>query len=193
MYVTTYMCIRLMFYATGATITDETGDSEVSRISITCNRRFHHFPGSYFYIFPSGSFFHYNLRTSYPMTVLWYEPDITGTELVFLVLHSRPLKSLRFIKGERLLIDDPYDQDLYLKYLKSVMLAAHGAGILGVLSIAQSLWECRRSDDMLRRVNIFWSLERNSQGEWAADYLKRLQKLDAGNVSILVPPTWSMC
>ncbi|KAI1448930.1 hypothetical protein F5Y02DRAFT_414929 [Annulohypoxylon stygium] len=120
------------------------------------------------------------------MTVLWYEPDITGTELVFLVLHSRPLKSLRFIKGERLLIDGPYDQDLYLKYLKSVMLAAHGAGILGVFSIAQSLWECRRSDDMLCRVNIFRSLERNSQGEWAADYLKRLQKLDAGNELFVV-------
>lgn len=44
---TAYRCIRLVFHATGATITDETGDSEVSRITISCNRRFHCFPGSY--------------------------------------------------------------------------------------------------------------------------------------------------
>ncbi|KAI3339065.1 hypothetical protein F4824DRAFT_498917 [Ustulina deusta] len=186
---TTYMCIRLVFYATGATITDETGDSEVSRITVSCNRRVHYFPGSYFYIFPPGSFLRYNLLASYPMAVLWYEPDIMGkgsTELAFLVLHSRPLKSLRFRKGERLLIDGPYGQDLNLSYFKSVMLAAHGAGILGVLSIARSLWERRRSDDVLCRVNIFWSLERNSQAEWAAAYLKRLQELDAGNELFVV-------
>ncbi|KAI1464282.1 uncharacterized protein F4812DRAFT_467945 [Daldinia caldariorum] len=98
----------------------------------------------------------------------------------------RPLRSLRFIKGERLLIDGPYGQDLNLKYFKSVMLAAHGAGILGILSIARSIWEHRRSDDVLCRVNIFWSLERNSQGEWAAAYLKRLQELDAGNELFVV-------
>ncbi|KAI3333821.1 hypothetical protein F4824DRAFT_512983, partial [Ustulina deusta] len=186
---TTYMCIRIVFCATGATITEEAGDSEVSRITVSCNRRFHHFPGSYFYIFTSGSFLRYNLLASYPMAVLWYEPDIMGevsTELVFLVLHSRPLKSLRFRKGERLLIDGPYGQDLNLKYYKSVMLTAHGAGILGVLSIARSLWERRRLDDVLCRVNIFWSLERNSQAEWATTYLKRLQELDAGNELFVV-------
>lgn len=188
---TIYMCIRLMFYATGASIIDKTSDYdddfEVSRITVSCNRRFHHYPGSYFYIFPSGSFFHYNLLTSYPMAVLWYEPNIKedSTELTVLVLHSRPLKSLRFMKGEKLLIDGPYGQDLNLRYFKSVMLTAHGAGILGVLSIARSLWERRRSDDVLRRVNIFWSLDQNSQGEWAAPYLRRLQELDADNVSIL--------
>ncbi|KAI8626617.1 hypothetical protein F5Y19DRAFT_488216 [Xylariaceae sp. FL1651] len=187
---TTYTCIRIVFYATGATITDETGDSEVSQITVSYNRRFHYFPGSYFYIFPSGSLLRYNLLASYPMAVLWYEPDITrkgDTELAFLVLHSRTLKSLRFRKGERLLIDGPYGQDLNLRYFRSVMLAAHGAGIIGILSIARSLWERRRSNDTLRRVNIFWSLERNSQAEWAAAYLKRLQKLDAGNVSTPVP------
>ncbi|KAI1207659.1 uncharacterized protein F4807DRAFT_434074 [Annulohypoxylon truncatum] len=183
-----YTCIRLLFYTTGATITDETGDSEVSRITMTCNRRFRHFPGSYFYIFPAGSFFHYNLFTSYPMTVLWYELDTEGNdsvELTFLVLHSRPLKSLRFTKGEKLLIDGPYGQNLRLNYFRSAMLTAHGVGILGILSIARSLWENRRPGDILRRVNIFWSMERNSEGGWAADYLKRLQELDAGNVSTL--------
>jgi hypothetical protein len=189
---TTYTWIRLLFFATAATVTEKTGDLdgdlEVSLITVSCNRRFRHFPGSYFYIFPPGSFFHYNLLASYPMAVLWYEPDIEkdSTELSFLVLHSRPLKSLRFRKNERLLIDGPYGKDLNLEYFESVMLAAHGAGIVGVLSIARSLWERRRSDDLLRRVNIFWSLEENSQGEWAAAYLRRLQKLDVGNVSTLV-------
>ena len=190
---TTYKCIRLIFYATEAVITEKIAafddDFEVSRITLSCNRRFHHFPGSYFYIFPSGSLFRYNLLAGYPMAVLWYEPDIEkdSTEMAFLVLHSRPLESLRFRKNERLLIDGPYGQDLNLEYFESVMLAAHGAGILGVLSIARRLWERRRSDDALRRVNIFWSLEQSSQGKWAATYLRRLQKLDAGNVSTLFP------
>ena len=122
------------------------------------------------------------------MAVLWYEPDIDkdSTEMAFLVRHSPPLRSLRFRENERLLIDGPYGQDLNLEYFESVMLTAHGAGILGVLSIARSLWERRRSDDVLRRVNIFWSLGKNSQGEWAATYLRRLQKLDARNVGTLV-------
>ena len=184
--------MRLLFFAIAVTITDKTGDLdddfEVSRITVSCNRRFRHFPGSYFYIFPSGSFFHYNLLASYPMAVLWYEPDLEKerSELALLVVHTRPLQSLRFRANEKLLIDGPYGQDLKLEYFESVMLAAHGAGISGVLSIARSLWERRRSDDVLRRVNIFWSLEQNSQGEWAATYLRRLQTLDAGNVGTLV-------
>ncbi|KAI0410592.1 hypothetical protein F5X98DRAFT_385325 [Xylaria grammica] len=73
-----------------------------------------------------------------------------GTELAFLVMYTRPLKSLRFTKGKKLLIDGPYGQDLKLKYFKSAMLAAHRLGIVGVLSIARSLWEHRRPDDMLQ-------------------------------------------
>ena len=183
---TGYVYIRLSFYATGATIIDETGDSEISRITVSCHRPFRHFPGSYFYIFPPGSVFHYSLLTSYPMAALWYEPDSEGegSTITFLVLHSGPLRSLRFKRGERLLMDDLYGQDLNLESFKSVMLAAHGAGIVGVLSIARTLWECRH-DNVLCRVNIFWSLDRNSQGEWASEYLKLLQRLDAGNVSTL--------
>lgn len=47
------------------------------------------------------------------MAVLQYKPS---TKLAVLILHRRPLKSLRFRKGERLLIDSPYgqDQDLIL-------------------------------------------------------------------------------
>lgn len=181
---TGYVYLRLSFCATGATITDETGDSEASRITVSGHRSFRHFPGSYFYIFPPGSVFHYSLMISYPMTALWYEPDLDGkgSMVTFLVLHSGPLRSLRFRKGERLLIDGPYGQDLNLESFESVMLVARGAGIVGVLSIARTLWECRH-DNVLRRVNIFWSLDRNSQGEWVSEYMRALQELDAANVS----------
>ncbi|KAH8768374.1 hypothetical protein F5883DRAFT_669942 [Diaporthe sp. PMI_573] len=184
---TGYVYIRLSFYATGATIIDETGDSEISRITVSCHRPFRHFPGSYFYIFPPGSVFHYSLLTSYPMAALWYEPDSEGegSTITFLVLHSGPLRSLRFKRGERLLIDGLYGQDLNLESFESVMLAAHGAGIVGVLSIARTLWECRH-DNVLCRVNIFWSLDRNSQGERASEYLKLLQNLDSGNELFVV-------
>lgn len=122
------------------------------------------------------------------MAALWYEPDLEGkgSTVTFLVLHSGPLRSLRFKKGERLLIDGLYGQDLNLKSFESVMLVAHGPGIAGVLSTARTLWECRR-DNVLCRVNIFWSLDRESQGEWASEYLQSLQKLDAGNVRIVFP------
>lgn len=185
---TGYVYIRLSFYATGGTIIDESGDSEISRITVSCRRPFRHFPGSYFYIFPPGSVFHYSLLTSYPMAALWYEPDIEGkgSTVTFLVVHSGPLRSLRFRKGERLLMDGLYGQDLNLKSFESVMLVAHGTGIVGVLSIARTLWECRH-DNVLCRVNIFWNLDRNSQGEWASEYLKCLQKLDGGNVSTVFP------
>ncbi|KAJ0103727.1 uncharacterized protein J7T55_001743 [Diaporthe amygdali] len=138
--------------------------------------------------------FLYSLLTSYPMAALWYEPDLDGrgSTVTFLVLHSGPLRSLCSRKGERLLMDGLYGQDLNLDSFKSVMLVARGAGIVGVLSIARTLWECRH-DNVLRRVNIFWSLDRNSQGEWASEYMKALQELDAGNELFVVwcvyPPT----
>ena len=107
---TLYMCIRVVFYAPGATIIDELGDCETSLVTVSCHRSFHHFPGSYFYISLPWSLFDYSLLNRYPMTALWYEPKSKGKDstITFLVRHSGPLTSLRFKEGERLLIDGVY-------------------------------------------------------------------------------------
>ncbi|KAK4113067.1 hypothetical protein N656DRAFT_797609 [Canariomyces notabilis] len=160
---TVYRCIRIAFYTTGAKITRETGDSEFSRIQVHRDSRVRFYPGCYFYIFPSGNLLHYDSLGSFPMALMWYGPgreletDV-AEDLAFLVSHnSRPLRSLRFGEGERLLLDGPHGQNLGLQRFETVMLAAHGVGISGVLSFALYLCERRGSRGRLRRVNLLWS------------------------------------
>lgn len=181
---TAYRCIRFVFYTTVMTIEKEAGNWESSRIAVHCDKPVRIYPGSYFYIFLPGKLLHYNLLVSYPMSAMWYAPEQKPIQdLTFLVSHnSRPLQSLRFKKGENLLLDGPYGQDLELEYYETVLLAAHGTGILGVLSFALYLCQRRGIRRSLRRINIFWSLEQNSQDKWVDKKLRKLQKMDPNNV-----------
>jgi predicted ferric reductase len=183
---TIYRFSRLLFCSTGASIkSDPTEDAEVSRIELHCDRPIRVFPGSYFYVFLPGKPFY--ALPSYPMMVMWYTPQELDArrvkDVTFLVSHhSRPLRSVRFEKDQRLRLDGPYGQDLGLQRFETVTLAAKGVGILGVLSSALSLLEHRKRNNSGPKVNILWCLEETSQEKWVASELVALQDMDPQNV-----------
>jgi NAD(P)H-flavin reductase len=182
--------IKLVFYTTGAVINREpTVHSDVTRIEVHCDNSIRVFPGSYFYVFLPGKFLHYNMLASYPMTVMWYAPENVSdanevTDVAFLISHrSRALRSMRFSRGQRLLLDGPYGQDLGLQHFETVMLAAKGIGILGILPLALNLFKRQVRGDSCPKVNIFWALEEIPQENWVMEELKTLQAMDLSNVT----------
>lgn len=200
---TAFEWLRLLFYTTSATILNEPiHESTATRIDVRCKGPLRIFPGSYFHIFFPGRLLQWNILQSYPMAVLWHsteeEPGSSESEKVgdertarrlgFLVSHhGRPLQTVRLKQGQKLLLSGPYGQDLHLRRFESVMLAAKGAGILGVLSIALGL-SAPADSVHVPKVNIFWSLEENAQEMWVADELRALQKSDVNNVCQPVRP-----
>lgn len=122
-----------------------------------------------------------------------------ASELHFLISHtghhSKSLETVR--KGQFLRLDGPYGRDLHLQSYETVVLAAKGMGILGVLPFARHLAERRNHDegvrskssrlkdstepvfgDLSRHVDLIWWLENRDQEDWVAEQLKLLQKLD---------------
>jgi hypothetical protein len=195
---TAFEWLRVFVYASSAAIHNEPiRASAAFRIDVRCKKPLRVFPGCYFQVFFPGKLFHWNMLQSYPMTVMWHSaedrPDgstsetasgtSTANQLSFLVSrHGRPIQNIRLKKGQQLLLSGPYGQDLHLHRFETIMLAAKGAGILGVLSIALHL-SAPMHGVRGAKVNVFWSLDENSQEGWVADELRALQKSDVNNVS----------
>lgn len=151
--------------------------------------------------------------------MLWSDvkKTATGKTTDFHILagrQSRYLRQLRTIeKGDRMLLDGPYGQDLQLSRYETVILTAKGMGILSVLPMALHLAARKDHDDSVRsrsnledpttglatgpsavpvlrdatrRIDLLWRLEHNDQEEWVADQLKALQDLDPRRVMLLV-------
>ncbi|KAJ3559953.1 hypothetical protein NPX13_g9469 [Xylaria arbuscula] len=133
--------------------------------------------------------------------VLWRhlpESPAVSSTLSFLVSNQDRHSPFHDLKdGQRLLLDGPYGQDLGLRHYETVIMAAKGIGIAGILTSALDLIEHQQHDstvkkqrsriyknlfrDSTRKVAIFWSLEHNSQEEWVASELWALKSLDTKN------------
>ncbi|KAK4243345.1 hypothetical protein C7999DRAFT_18289, partial [Corynascus novoguineensis] len=83
----------------------------------------------------------------------------------------------------------PYGRDLSMGAFETVVLAAEGIGISGVLPFALSLISRRKHDtenrkredvslycDMTRNIDVFWKLDNNYQYDCAAGYFESLSK-----------------
>ena len=152
--------------------------------------------------------------------MLWSDvkQTVTGKTTNFHIIagrQSRYLRQLRTIeKGDRMLLDGPYGQDLQLHRYETVILTAKGMGIVSVLPMALHLAARKSHDDSIRiqsslfedptvglatapeaapvfrdatrRIDLLWRLEHNYQDQWVADQLKVLQDLDPKGVLLLV-------
>ncbi|KAL2193981.1 hypothetical protein P885DRAFT_63524 [Corynascus similis CBS 632.67] len=177
-----------------AEVTEKWSDSEVTRLRLKTQRPVAAFPGSYFYLYLPGSYLNYNLL----------QQTVTGRTTDFHILagrQSRYLRQLRTIeKGDRMLLDGPYGQDLQLYRYETVILKAKGMGIVSVLPMALHLAARKDYDDSVRsrsnpdqdptvgfatglaatpvfrdatrRIDLLWRLEHNDQDQWVADQLK---------------------
>ena len=180
-------------------------------------------PGTYLYLY-FGRQWRYRLQ-SLPMMLAWYEhreeDGRNVTDLTFFVqprggLTRRLERELQLShlsrRGLPVWIEGPYGQDLHLERYETVMLAAQGIGIAGVLPYARHLLQRRFRDgkikellklaatprkydlqnslhrDATRIVDLFWELEENGQDELLSDHLRTLQETDPKRVSLAVSP-----
>lgn len=175
-----------------------------THVRVSCRRRaIPTSAGSYYYVVFPGHLFRYSLLHSRPLMVLWRHPDQVSAgagDLTFLISHQdRHRHAFHWEPGQRLLLDGPYGRDLGFHHYETVILAAKGIGIAGVLASALHLLERHKHDvtikkaasktsksalfrDTTRKVDVFWTLEHPSQVEWVASELRSLQALDDNNV-----------
>ncbi|KAL2166209.1 hypothetical protein VTG60DRAFT_3124 [Thermothelomyces hinnuleus] len=168
-----------------AEVTEKWSDSEVTRLRLKTQRPVAAFPGSYFYLYLPGSYLNYNLLRSSAVMMLWSDvkQTVTGKTTDFHILagrQSRYLRQLRTIeKGDRMLLDGPYGQDLQL-YSRSNLDEDPTVGLATAPAAAPVF------RDATRRIDLLWRLEHNDQDQWVADQLKALQALDPRRVMLLV-------
>lgn len=196
-------CPHVLLGRTYAEVTRQQEDGYATRVTLKAARPVEFFPGCYFYIFFHGPLPFYDLFHGYPMMPFCADADhVTSgvaSELSFLISHTghhaRSLNTVR--KGQFLRLDGPYGRDLQLQSYETVVLAAKGMGIVGVLPFARHLAERRAYDDgargaaarlrdskepvfgdLSRNVDLIWWLDDPQQEEWVAEQLKQLQKVD---------------
>ncbi|KDN70497.1 hypothetical protein CSUB01_07942 [Colletotrichum sublineola] len=136
---------------------------------------------------------------------MWHpSASVTGNnkDVAFLVSdRGRIFNFSRLDVGNSLLLDGPYGRNLELWNYETVILAAKGMGIAGILSSALCLLDRRNQDseakkdkkrgqrlfrDLTRKVAIVWTLEDNAQEDWAAPAFSVLQGLDSDQTFLLV-------
>lgn len=194
-------------------------------------------PGSYFNIFFPARLGYNHIGC--PAVALWHVPDDVNSSLhlsFLLACTSNAAALARLKNGHRVRLEGPFGQKHHLESHETVMLAAKGIGIAGVLPFALELAKRRRHDDRIKlkllelskkqntlfekeresrgderdriskkrqkivtekealarkplfrvaakTIDLYWSLESNSQVEWITRELRTLQKMDPQNVS----------
>lgn len=178
-------------------------------------------PGAYVYLY-FGLQWRYRLQ-SQPLMIAWHEHgEENGEEITDLTFFVEPrggltrelereLQLSRFPRPLTVWFDGPYGLDLHLEQYETVMLAAKGIGIAGVLPYARHLLQRRFRDskikellrlaatpnkqhlqnslhrDATRKVDLFWELEQNRQETLASTHLQALQETDPQRVDPVFP------
>ncbi|KAH8797841.1 hypothetical protein F5884DRAFT_814465 [Xylogone sp. PMI_703] len=110
-------------------------------------------PGEYYYVrFPKAPF-RYRIQT-HPFLVAWWdnEEDNPGaaTKLTFFIQPRNGLSSIiHQISTQSVNLNGPYGKSLKLKRYHTVILAADGIGIAGILSYAKYLLERKRYSSLI--------------------------------------------
>ncbi|KAL8409983.1 hypothetical protein RB594_008176 [Gaeumannomyces avenae] len=180
-----------VFSATSAAIHTRRQEKGAVYVQVSCSRPIRTFPGCYFFLFLPSKVF----TSSFPMLVMWHSSkSLEGSEneIGFLISESgRFFNHSSFKIGKSLLLDGPYGRNIDLWNYETVILAAKGMGIAGILSSALFLLDRRNLDlvakkqtkkrlfrDRTRKVALVWALEDNFQENWAALAIHNLQKVD---------------
>ncbi|KAM7184569.1 hypothetical protein V8F33_012905 [Rhypophila sp. PSN 637] len=125
--------------------------------------------------------------------VVWWELDATDytKEVSFLLPHTEVVLPLKDQSASlRVCLDGPYGQEIAISQYGTVILAADGGGIAGVLPFALSLVSRKKHDiqakssqshslycDEVRKVDIYWKLDNYTQVNWTLDYFHTLANL----------------
>lgn len=184
-----------------AVVKEHWSDGEVTRLTLECSGEVRIFPGCYFYLFSRNRFPLLGLLHGQPLMTCWTAPELCAMDkskrLTFLVSAShRHHQLLQVNMGQKLRIEGPYGVNHCLGEYETVILAAKGMGIAGVMSHALHLAARKKHDndarqrskriqdanepilgDLSRRVDLVWWLEHEKQEVWLRNQFKDLQDL----------------
>ncbi|KAH6871699.1 hypothetical protein B0T10DRAFT_533442 [Thelonectria olida] len=155
------------------------GDSGMLKIEVALRFPIKVPPGTYFNIFFPGTVSSYHLLHSYPAVAFWHPPDTTDpsgmvSNISFLLTrrgsHARSLLNIE--RGQKILLDGPFGQDLGLESYENVIFLAKGVGIAGVLPLVLQLTERWGHDNGVRtklqqlskKIQILSMKERDATG-----------------------------
>ncbi|KAH8595143.1 hypothetical protein B0O99DRAFT_512693 [Bisporella sp. PMI_857] len=149
-------------------------------VKVDLEGRFHPRPGQFFYV-QSETLQAYDKFQSHPFMIFWWEEDLTQTfsSTITFLIETKLGFTLRLANGapyQRISLDGPHGQNIPAEEYDTVILAAKGIGIAGVLAYAQYLiWMKSRKRIRTRKVDIYWELEENQQEVWAGHYFNKLE------------------
>jgi hypothetical protein len=159
--------------------TQEAARLNLTRLTIDTGSTVPALPGTYFYINIPGQ------HSSVCVPVAWWTDEENESVRHVEVLIGRNIGPLP--SNFRFRLGGPYGGDLSMGSFETVVLAAEGIGISGVLPFALSLISRRKHDtenrkredvplycDMTRNIDLFWKLDSNCQYDCAAGYFESL-------------------
>ena len=189
-----YNCIkRRRTRATIRELTEQPGLS--TELVVRCKPRFPVFPGCYFYIDsprkPGAHFFGFrNEVNGLPLALVCDTKESEGAQkerlVTFIISHAHRKSSLPLLRIEQdIVLDGPYGPDIRVTNCATMVLAAQGPGILGLLSFARHQVDQFKSKKLRhhkRRVAILWVLDHFTQQGLCGSHLQDLQNLDPDSV-----------
>ena len=184
-----------------ASIKSDESHSGSTEIIVSCSPRLRAFPGCYFYAYYPRrfgfKFLHFDILVdSVPLMLAWApEPSVNSSKeklgsskekLAFIVSHgNRKSRPKPFDEGQEILLDGPYGQDIKATACTTMVLAARGPGIIGLLSFASyqvSRYKHKKSREEKLRVDILWVLDHVGQQDLVGNRLRNLQDMDKDSV-----------
>jgi len=170
----------------------------IARVKVRCDRPVPVQPGSYFYIFLRRSPLRHPVR-SYLSPVSWWETDEASTLKEPIFFLDRSWADELSVQSE-VWLDVPYGKSIDLSKYETVLLAADGIGISGILPFILSLavrYERDKDDksqgirgglfgDEFRKINIYWELGSGGAGlgKMVVQLLDQLEHKKAAKVRI---------
>jgi len=126
--------------------------------------------------------------------VTWWDDSKRAMSLSFLIQPQGGVSAGLIARNSirSVIIDGPYGKDLALEDYETVILIAKGIGIAGILPYARHMTYRRVSKEkdneayrrglIIRKVDVFWVMEDNSQEHWISEWITDLQQKDSEKV-----------
>lgn len=176
------------------------GALSLVKLDLELKRPMHVEPGQYIYLRFKDLQFRYRYQ-AHPFMIAWWEEEVPNNvhspgrpkakSLTFLIQPKSGLTSrlANVVSMKKIKFDGPYGQNLHLEDCHNVILVAKGIGIAGILAYAKQLvsWTAHpvyKRRVITRKLDIYWELDDNSQGEWVEPYLRILQQEAVSQINL---------
>jgi hypothetical protein len=178
-----------------ASIKSNRAHSESTEVIVRCSPRVSVFPGCYFYVYYKRKLGFKSLHIdmfvdSLPLMLVWgpeASDDSPEEKLITFVISHGSCTSglLQLCSGQEILLDGPYGRDMKATACTTMVLAARGPGIVGLLSFAShqvGQHKHKSSRKEKPRVDILWVLDDAGQQDLVGNKLWELQNMDQDSV-----------